>query len=212
MTNPEDLRRDYAKSELIESLAGDDPLHLFHSWFQDALAGNLVEPNAMALATVDTAGKPSVRTVLLKGYQDGGFTFFTNYQSRKAEDLDANPQAALMFWWDKLERQVRIEGRAKKAPAEISDAYFQSRPRGSRIGAWASPQSQVIDGRDALQKLETDTTARFADGEIERPEHWGGYTVKAELIEFWQGRRSRLHDRLRYRHADGGWLRERLAP
>jgi pyridoxamine 5'-phosphate oxidase len=172
----------------------------------------MIEPTAMTLATVDASGRPSARIVLLKGVDEQGFRFYTNYRSRKGEALAARPQAALVFWWETLERQVRVEGRVEMLDEATSDAYFARRSRASRIGAHASPQSRVIADRGELERRVADVEARFADREVERPEHWGGYRLQPRLIEFWQARRSRLHDRLRYTRHDDGWQIDRLAP
>lgn len=209
---PAELRREYTREGLHETTVLDDPIAQFRRWFEDALAANHVDANAMTLATVDAAGKPAARIVLLKGFDASGFTFFTNYESRKAQDLMAHPHAALVFWWHKLERQVRIEGTVERVPDDESEAYFQSRPRGSRLGAWASPQSQPIAGRETLEEALDAVTARFEDQEIPRPPHWGGYRVRPTSIEFWQGRPSRLHDRLVYEKTEKGWTLQRLAP
>jgi pyridoxamine 5'-phosphate oxidase len=167
----------------------------------------------MALATVGADGRPAVRMVLLKGFDARGFAFYTNLESRKAAELAANPRAALLFWWDRLHRQVRVEGPVEPVEAAEADAYFASRPYGSRIGAWASPQSRVVEGRAVLEAREAELAARFPeDAPVPRPPHWGGYRVRPELFEFWQGRRSRLHDRLRYAREGSGWRVERLAP
>lgn len=211
MSDPATMRVHYDQASLDEASAGTDPIALFRRWFKDASAAGLLEPNAMALATVDAQGRPSLRTVLLKDYDERGFTFYTNYASHKARDIAGNPLVSLLFWWDRLHRQVRIEGPAAKVPAEESDAYFATRPLGSRIGAWASPQSRVIASRAELESREREYAARFGEA-VPRPEHWGGYRVRPAMLEFWQGRPNRLHDRLRYRAVDGGWVIERLAP
>ena len=207
-----DLRRDYTLHGLTEADAGDDPLALFSHWFDAAVSAGLPEPNAFTLATATPAGKPSARVVLLKHLDGRGFTFFTNYQSRKGTELAANPHAAMVFLWDELERQVRIEGVAETVTAEESEAYFRSRPLGSRLGAWASPQSEVIPDREHLERLLTQTADRFPDADPDRPPHWGGYRIVPEVVEFWQGRPSRLHDRIRFTRTPNGWAKQRLAP
>jgi pyridoxamine 5'-phosphate oxidase len=212
MADPAGLRRDYALGALSEEAIGHDPFALFDAWWQDALAGELVEPNAMTLATVDEGGRPSARVVLLKAYDRHGFVWYTNYESRKSRELGGNPHAALLFWFDKLERQVRIEGRVEKVSPAVADAYFHSRPRGSQLGAWASPQSQPIADRAALDALNDAVEARFGDGPIPRPPHWCGFRLEPEAMEFWQGGRSRLHDRFRFERHGDGWQRRRLAP
>jgi pyridoxamine 5'-phosphate oxidase len=209
-----DMRRDYTRDGLSEANAPAEPFALFHQWFTDAVNTEQlpVEPNAMSLATVDADGRPHCRVLLLKGLDERGFTFFSNYESAKGEQLAVRPFAAMTFFWPSLERQVRIEGRVERVSLAESDAYFQVRPLGSRIGAWASPQSQVIADRSQLEELLAQTERRFMEQAPHCPEHWGGYRLLPERIEFWQGRASRLHDRLNYRLLDAAWLRERLAP
>ena len=210
-----DMRKDYTRGGLDESQAPAEPVSLFSLWLADALATEQppLEANAFVLATVDEQARPHSRVLLLKGHEGRGFTFFTNYQGAKASQLAANPCAAMTFWWPTLERQVRIEGPVARVSAAESDQYFHSRPLGSRIGAWTSPQSQVLADRSELDGLLASTRERFADAPPQRPEHWGGYRLMAERIEFWQGRASRLHDRLNYLwQPDGSWLRQRLAP
>jgi pyridoxamine 5'-phosphate oxidase len=189
-----------------------DPLLQFERWLADAERAQLVEPTAMALATVDGDGRPSVRIVLFKGLHEGGFTFFTNYESRKGTALAANPHAAATFWWDRLERQVRIEGRVERLSAELSARYFHMRPRGSQIGAYASRQSRPVASRSELEARVAAAAQRFEGGEIPCPPYWGGYRIVPEFIEFWQGRADRVHDRFFYRHAHTGWTMERLEP
>ncbi len=210
--NIADLRRDYTRDGLMESQAPDEPMSLFATWFQQAVEIESTEPNAMMLATVDGQGQPHLRTLLLKGIDPRGFIFFTNYQSDKGRQLAEQPRAAMTFWWHDLERQVRIEGQVEQVSSDESDIYYHSRPVGSRLGAWASPQSQVIAGREVLEQNLADLQARYAENPPPRPEHWGGYRLVPELIEFWQGRSSRLHDRLCYRLEHGLWSRVRLAP
>lgn len=199
-----------------EDLAGPDvpadPIALFAEWFDTARNADLVDATAMTLATVGAQGQPSARTVLLKGFDAAGFCFYTNRESRKAQDLAVNPNAALVFWWDRLERQVRIEGTVAELSASASDQYFATRSRGSQIGARASPQSRVISSREALQASVERTAEQFAHTEVPRPADWGGYCLAPRAIEFWQGRDNRLHDRLLYRREDDGWQCERLAP
>ena len=212
MTDLARLRKSYERAELDEAHSASSPLQQFERWLHDAITADLPEPTAMTLATVGPEGRPSTRVVLLKGCDARGFVWYTNYQSRKAQELAANPQAALQFHWVELERVARIEGRVEKTSAEESDAYYRTRPLDSRIGAWASPQSQVIASRGVLVAEAARVGTKYLL-DPPRPPHWGGYRLVADAFEFWQGRRSRLHDRLRYTlQADGGWLRQRLAP
>lgn len=210
------LREEYARGGLSESDATEDPLDLFADWMAQAREGGVHEPNAMVVATVSADGQPSSRMVLLKGWSEDGFVFFTNQASRKGDELAANPRCALLFPWHPLERQVRIEGEARPVSAEDVASYFASRPRGSQIGAWASPQSQEVAGRAELDERYAAAQARFGDDrEVPVPPHWGGYAVRPASIEFWQGRPGRMHDRLLYRRepdAGGGWQIVRLAP
>jgi pyridoxamine 5'-phosphate oxidase len=205
------IRTDYKKGALDEEHADADPIRQFGRWWDEALNSQLPEVNAMTLATADERGAPSARVVLLKGYDTRGFVFFTNYDSRKGRELAANPRAALLFFWPELERQVRIEGRVEQVVPDESDAYYRTRPLTSRIGAWASPQSEPIPSKAWLMARAAEMGLRHGLNP-ERPPHWGGYRLRPEVLEFWQGRPSRLHDRLRYEHAGGAWQRARLAP
>lgn len=214
MTQPSiaDLRQNYTRQQLLETSVDPNPIKQFQLWFEQARSVDILEPNAMTLATASKEGVPSARIVLLKGVDDRGFTFYTNYESRKGQELAANPQAVLVFWWEPLERQVRIEGSVEKVSAQEAEEYFHSRPRGSQLGAWASPQSQVISNREMLETRLEDVTRTYQDQEILRPNHWGGYRLVPHTIEFWQGRPNRLHDRLCYRFEQNHWIIERLAP
>ncbi|MBB6627252.1 pyridoxamine 5'-phosphate oxidase [Nocardioides sp. KIGAM211] len=207
-----DLRHEYAAGGLDEGDLAPDPVTMFRRWFEDVRAANLHEPNAMVISTVSAEGRPSSRMVLLKGVAEDGFRFFTNTRSRKGAELAANPACSLLFPWHLLERQVRVDGVAEPLPDADVRAYFDSRPRGSRIGAWASHQSHPVADRGALDAAYAEADARFPGEDVPVPEEWGGYLVRPETVEFWQGRTSRLHDRLVYRRAAGSWETERLAP
>lgn len=207
------LRREYARAGLSENEAHPDPVEQFRRWFDAALEAGLQEPNAMTLATADASGSPSARVVLLKGYGERGFAFYTSYTGRKAAELEENPRAALVFYWGELERQVRVEGEVSRLSGEESDAYFASRPRGSRLGAHVSEQSRPTQSRAALERYQRELEERYAGREIPRPADWGGYRLVPRKMEFWQGRESRLHDRLLYTPQDsGGWGITRLQP
>ena len=206
------LRKEYTRAGLDRADLDPDPIVQFHEWFQKVIDADLHEPNAMILATATAEGKPSARTVLLKGYDERGFVFYTNYEGRKAKEIEANPTCALLFYWGELERQVRIEGRASRLSGEESDTYFAGRPRGSRLGAWASEQSRPVEDRGVLEERVRALEAEYEGRGIPRPPFWGGYRVEPQEIEFWQGRENRLHDRLVYRREDGAWRIERLQP
>ena len=208
-----DLREDYRLAELNEANCASNPIEQFQKWFEEAQAAQLKEPNAMTLATATVDGKPSARIVLLKGIENDGFVFYTNYESPKGQDLAANPRCALTFYWADLERQVRIEGTVERVSPERSEEYFSTRPRGSRLGAWASRQSAEIPSRGQLENRLAELEKQYEDTDtIPIPKYWGGYTVSPLFIEFWQGRTNRLHDRIAYRLLPGGWLRARLSP
>ena len=210
--NIAEIRRDYKLQALLEGDIRQDPFEQFGYWWNEAVNSDIDEVNAMTLATSSLSGIPSARIVLLKGYTNEGFKFFTNYESHKAQEMEANPRVALVFFWKELERQIRIEGTVKKVSAEESDEYFESRPIKSKIGAWASPQSKSVDDRLWIEESFVTYTNKFTEEIVPRPPHWGGYIVKPTLFEFWQGRRSRLHDRIQYKKEENGWKIERLAP
>jgi pyridoxamine 5'-phosphate oxidase len=213
MQNISDLRKEYSRATLDTSNVLSDPIKQFEKWFDEAVQAGISEPNAMHLATVNEQGKPSSRIVLLKGLEKNGFVFYTNYQSKKGKELEANPACATTFFWPDIERQVRIEGIAGRVDNGTSDTYFQSRPRGSQIGAWASPQSSVIENRTILEERATQIEKKFENLKVlPRPHQWGGYRIDPLLIEFWQGRGSRLHDRIQFTKIDGVWKINRLAP
>jgi len=211
--DPANLRKDYSLQILLEKDLAPHPVSQFSKWWSEALKSEIIEPNAMTLATASSDGMPSARIVLLKGFDENGFIFYTNYKSYKALQLEENPKACLVFFWKEIERQVRIVGLVSKIPVQQSDEYFASRPEGSKIGAWVSPQSQVIESRDWLDKQNIALTNEMKNNKIDRPSYWGGYIVKPIIVEFWQGRSSRLHDRIQYTlNENGDWIIERLAP
>lgn len=211
--NLADLRKDYTAQQLLENNLAPDPIQQFDAWWKEAITGQVLEPNAMTLATASSDGVPSARIVLLKSFSQEGFVFFTNYESYKGRQLEENPKACLVFLWKELERQVRITGLVKKVTGEESDAYFHSRPVQSQVGAIASPQSRVIESREWLDEQFRKTASELEGKELSRPPHWGGYRVQPVIVEFWQGRPSRLHDRIQYAlQDDGSWKTERLAP
>lgn len=213
MSSIADIRRDYSLKTLLETEVADNPFLQFGDWWQQAIESEIDEVNAMTLATASLEGVPSARIVLLKAYDEKGFVFFTNYESAKGQELAENPKASLLFFWKELERQVRITGLVEKVSTAENDEYFLSRPTGSQVGAWASPQSHVIENRSWLENRVKELDVKFKTEPLTRPAHWGGYRVKPVIIEFWQGRSSRLHDRIQYTLQDnGGWKIERLAP
>lgn len=208
-----DLRREYSRASLSETDVDPDPTRQFEQWFAEAQAAAVFEPTAMTLATVTLDRRPSARMVLLKGLDQGGFVFYTDYRSRKGLELEANPHAALVFYWSEIERQIRVTGSVYRISREESEAYFRSRPLGSRLGAWSSYQSAVIPNRATLEERLREMADRYGDGDVPLPPYWGGYRVTPDEVEFWQGRPNRLHDRVRYtRQAHGGWRIERLSP
>ncbi|MDR1054753.1 MAG: pyridoxamine 5'-phosphate oxidase [Prevotellaceae bacterium] len=212
MKNIADIRKEYTLKTLNEADVSSNPIEQFTLWMNEAIKAQVFEPTSVILATATFEGKPSARTVLLKGITENGFIFFTNYESKKARQILQNPYAAMVFFWLELERQVRIEGRIKKIPEKESNKYFNSRPVRSKLGAWASPQSQVIPSRKYLEELVKDFEEEFAEKEINRPSNWGGYILEPNLMEFWQGHANQLHDRLQYTEENGKWKLERLAP
>ena len=212
MNEISDIRKDYKLRSFLDEDAAANPFAQFTIWWNDALASNIDEVNAMTIATVNAAGKPSARIVLLKGMSEDGYEFYTNYESDKAKEIATNNNVALVFFWKELERQIRIEGIVKKASETVSDTYFNSRPIDSRIGAWSSPQSKIILSRDILEENVIANKAKFESEEITRPTFWGGYIVEPVLFEFWQGRSNRLHDRIEYVKNENEWVKRRLAP
>jgi pyridoxamine 5'-phosphate oxidase len=207
------IRKNYSRQELTESSVSQDPIDQFKVWLNEAILAEVLEPTALVLSTTSADCRPTARVVLLKEVSAEGFVFFTNYESRKGQNLAERPFASMTFFWAELERQVRIEGRVEKVADAVSDTYFHSRPRGSQIGAWASPQSQAIESRESLEQAEARYVQDFNDLDtIPRPQHWGGYVLKPERVEFWQGRPNRLHDRIDFEQADQQWVRKRLAP
>ena len=211
--NIQDIREDYRFGSLIEDQVPNNPIELFKQWFEDAQSANISEPNAMTIATVNQDGKPSARIVLLKGYSEEGFIFYTNYDSRKGQNIAANPFVSIVFLWKEIERQVRIEGKIIKLSEERSTAYYRSRPKGSQIGAWVSPQSKVIKDRFELEEKYEKFAHKYQEVDhLPKPPNWGGYIIQPTMIEFWQGRSSRLHDRLRYNSLKNNWQIDRLAP
>jgi pyridoxamine 5'-phosphate oxidase len=207
-----DLRLSYTKAGLTEDDVDPDPFRQFEQWMSQAISSQLIEPNAMILATVDASGKPNARAVLLKGFDPSGFVFYTNYESRKSHEIGANSSVCLLFYWAELERQVRIAGRAGRVPEAESEAYFQSRPVGHQLGAWVSKQSEVIAGREVIEESLASVAKRFEPGPVPRPPYWGGFRVVPHAFEFWQGRPNRLHDRLEYVLTNGTWTIRRLSP
>lgn len=213
MQNIADLRKEYSRSTLDVSNVLPDPIKQFEKWFNEAMMAGVTEPNAMHLATVNDQGKPSSRIVLLKGIENNCFVFYTNYQSKKGRELEGNPACSLTFFWPDIERQIRIEGVASRVDTKMSEEYFQSRPRGSQVGAWSSPQSSIIQNRTILEERVSQIEKRFESEKVlPRPNQWGGYQIDPLLIEFWQGRPSRLHDRIQFTKVDGNWRIDRLAP
>jgi pyridoxamine 5'-phosphate oxidase len=210
--NLTEIRNNYIKHSLDAHSLGNDPVSFFSIWLDEAIDVGALEPTAMAVSSVSADGKPSSRMVLLKGIEEGKFKFFTNYSSRKGQELDGNPYMAMLFFWPELERQVRIEGKAEKIPGNESDTYFNSRPLESRIGAIVSPQSKVVSGREELEELYRRVAEMIPAKMVERPDYWGGYALNPDCMEFWQGRPGRLHDRIRFRKDGGTWIKERLAP
>ncbi|MBX0334681.1 pyridoxamine 5'-phosphate oxidase [Pontibacter sp. HSC-14F20] len=207
------IRKNYSRQALTEISVSNDPLDQFKVWLNEAIRSEVLEPTALVLSTVSADCRPSARVVLLKEVSSDGFVFFTNYESRKGQELIASPYGSITFFWAELERQVRIEGTVEKVAANVSDAYFNSRPRGSQVGAWASPQSREINSREELEQAEAKYENDFAGLDVvPRPQHWGGFVLKPERIEFWQGRPNRLHDRIEFERADAQWTRKRLAP